>query len=466
MKLRKWQSDCSDIAIQHFKTVSKHFLCLTTPGAGKTVMAAEVAARLIELNEIDIVLCFSPSKEVSTSIKLTFSRRLKAHFDGVIGAVGGSYTYHSISFFNGDFWDLLKFNRVLVIFDEIHHCSGSSINNANAWGEEIIENIQHQAKYTLALTGTPWRSDKLPIVLSKYCDNTNTIKCDYVYGLQQAVNDNVCRKPNLVLIDNEKLLITDEEKQTKEFSSFKDLLAESSVSYQLIITNPEIMRHILMLGCQKLQEIRQQNPAAAALAVASSVSHAIEIINILKTEFNQQAVLATYKQDKPQDIIDKFITSQSQWIVSVGMVSEGTDIPRLQVCCHLSRVKTELYYRQVLGRILRVNNEINQEAWLYTFAEPSLSEYSYRIEREIPTGSVVIKEEYPQDTTIDLNLSLVETSKLNQDNYNGIKEISIGDSLSIPELDHMYQPINKPLLNLDVVGCYREQVISTFNSPF
>ncbi|MFT4929206.1 MAG: superfamily II DNA or RNA helicase, partial [Phenylobacterium sp.] len=51
-----------------------------------------------------------------------------------------------------------------------------------------------------------------------------------------------------------------------------------------------------------------------------------------------------------------------QWVVSVGMISEGTDIPRRQVCCHLSRVKTELDFRQVLGRILRVNDATNQDA--------------------------------------------------------------------------------------------------------
>ena len=55
-----------------------------------------------------------------------------------------------------------------MIFDEIHHCAGSNVDNANAWGEQIILNIQDKAKYTLALTGTPWRSDAAPIVLSNY----------------------------------------------------------------------------------------------------------------------------------------------------------------------------------------------------------------------------------------------------------------------------------------------------------
>lgn len=66
------------------------------------------------------------------------------------------------------------------------------------------------------------------------------------------------------------------------------------------------------------------------------------------------------------------------------MISEGTDIPRLQVCCHMSSVKTELYFRRVLGRILRVNDSMDQQAWLFTFAEQSLIEFAERVEQDIP----------------------------------------------------------------------------------
>ncbi|MFT4899457.1 MAG: superfamily II DNA or RNA helicase [Flavobacteriales bacterium] len=71
-----------------------------------------------------------------------------------------------------NFWQLFERYRVFVIFDEIHHCAGSNIDNANAWGEQIILNIQDKAKFTLALTGTPWRSDAAPIVLSNYMHPT------------------------------------------------------------------------------------------------------------------------------------------------------------------------------------------------------------------------------------------------------------------------------------------------------
>ncbi len=75
------------------------------------------------------------------------------------------------------------------------------------------------------------------------------------------------------------------------------------------------------------------------------------------------------------------------------MISEGTDIPRLQVCCHLSTVKTELYFRQVLGRILRVTHNEMQEAWLYTFAEESLIEFSERVEQDIPESCMFVEIE-------------------------------------------------------------------------
>ncbi len=99
--------------------------------------------------------------------------------------------------------------------------------------------------------------------------------------------------------------------------------------------------------------------------------------------------MVTYKHDDPAGKINHFRHSEAEWIVSVGMVSEGTDIPRLQVCCHLSRVKTELHFRQVLGRILRVNRGDNQEAWLYTFAEPNLVKYAHRVDKEIPEQNLL-----------------------------------------------------------------------------
>lgn len=42
MKLRQWQQECVKKALTIYQH-ERHFLCLATPGAGKTHMAAELA---------------------------------------------------------------------------------------------------------------------------------------------------------------------------------------------------------------------------------------------------------------------------------------------------------------------------------------------------------------------------------------------------------------------------------------
>lgn len=72
--LRAWQADCAELAINKFAYNRRpHFFCQATPGAGKTVMAAEVARRLLEEGMIDLVLCFSPSLSVAEGMQKTFA---------------------------------------------------------------------------------------------------------------------------------------------------------------------------------------------------------------------------------------------------------------------------------------------------------------------------------------------------------------------------------------------------------
>lgn len=388
--LRQWQTECAAKAIQKFRTNHQHFFCQATPGAGKTVLAATVASRLLSDDLIDLVLCFSPSLTVADGIKRTFSQTLNCTFNGGLGSIGQSLTYQSIQFLNDEFWQTLRNHRVFVVFDEIHHCSGSDFENANVWGQQVLAKIQGLATYTLAMSGTPWRSDSLPIVMSEYSDPEGKLLVDYQYTLRQAIVDKVCRVPKLVLVDSEHLSVSNDEK-VESFSSILEMLKQTKTSYQSVIHNQEAMEYLLGLGCKKLAEIRTQSPNAGGLVVASSVQHAQAIQKILSQKYSQSVSIVTYRHEEPLAEIERYRQSDAQWIVSVGMISEGTDIPRLQVCCHMSAVKTELYFRQVLGRILRVNGIENQQAWLYTFAEQSLIEFSERIEQDIPESCMFAK---------------------------------------------------------------------------
>lgn len=393
--LRKWQKECSEAALEKYHSGAPHFLCLASPGAGKTVMAAEVARKMLELKLVDLIICFAPSSVVVSSIESTFSHILKKSFNGGLGAVGAAYTYHSLMYFDKCFWDSLQRHRVLVIFDEIHHCSGDSLDNANMWGREILNQVNQCASYTLALTGPPWRTDNNPIVLSNYTNPEGEICCDYIYGLHDAIADGVCRKPKITLINSDNLFFSSKE-SVQRFSTIADFLRGTIASYQSIIWHPEVMKYVLNAGCKKLHEIRKVNSDAGGLVVASSVNHAYQLLNILENEFAQTATIVTYHDRDALNKIALYRQSNTEWIVSVGMISEGTDIPRLQVCCHLSSVKTELYFRQVLGRILRVNKSKNQEAWLFTMATDELTLFSKRLAADLPEDYKILQQQYDE----------------------------------------------------------------------
>ncbi|ECO6669341.1 diguanylate cyclase, partial [Salmonella enterica] len=235
-----------------------------------------------------------------------------------------------------------------------------------------------------------------------------------------------------------------------------------------VITNDMAIKHVLHLAISRLKSIREDNPDAGGLIVASSVQHALLILHILKDIFHQSAVLVSYKDSHAAKTIEHFGTNSIQWIVSVGMVSEGTDIPRLQVCCHLSRVKTELYFRQVLGRILRINKSANQEAWLYTFAEPQLTEFANRLKEDVPECEVIF------DVLKKNNIKNVQGFSFNnpiltpfhsKDSQQLIFSYSESKNDTVREISRTLSEQSYTEV-LQFLGRFREKMVNVFDSPF
>lgn len=139
--------------------------------------------------------------------------------------------------------------------------------------------------------------------------------------MQQAVEDKVCRRPKVVLIDNEHLSVK-AGSDSQHFASILDCLKQSDVSYQSVIHNKDAMNYILNSGCQKLAQLRQKSPSAGGLVVAASIKHAKDIQKRLVEHFNQSTCIVTYHHDNPLHEIESFRHSKVQWIVSVGMISE------------------------------------------------------------------------------------------------------------------------------------------------
>lgn len=357
-------------------------------------MSACLSRQLLKQKQIDLVICFAPTVQVAGSFTRVMEEILEAQFDGQLGSLGGAYTYQAMSFRDERFWSLFDQYRVLVIFDEIHHCATQEELSGNIWGQQIAERIQTKAQFTLALSGTPWRTDDGLVALARYTSPKGELVRDFVYGLEQAIKDRVCRTPRIVLLDNESITrtkIKQSEELSEQFLSIKDLLFNSDTKYQDLLEQEKAIAKILEIANEKLNVLRKDKPNAAGLIVASNVAHAKQIAKVLLSQ-GETSLVVNYENSDAQKDINTFRHANMRWIISVGMISEGTDIPRLQVCCYLSRVRTELYLRQVLGRILRRSSHVDALAWLYLYIEPRLEEYCHRIQVDLPWDPAVVSK--------------------------------------------------------------------------
>lgn len=455
-RLRRWQAECLELAKIHYLHHADFFV-QATPASGKTRLAAEITRWLFEEEHIDFVICFAPTREVVAGIQRTFTVVLNQRFGDTLASVGAAYTYQSMEYHPEKFWALFTEYRTLTIFDEMHHCAGHDPLLSNTWGQQIIQRIQNAATYTLALSGTPWRSDDLPIALARYSDPEGKLICDYRYDLQTAIQDGVCRSPRITLIDNPLIRLSEEKENTasvRAFSSFQQLLSESPISYEDLLRHDDILNAVLDLGIERLNQERNSVPNAGGLVVATDIEHAHQIAELLLLK-GESYVVVTSQTPKAHQLIDQYRYNSTRWIVAVSMISEGTDIQRLCVCAYLSRIRTELHYRQVLGRILRKMGDSDDRAWLYVIAEPLLRKYSQRIAEDLPEDQAML-----QTQKLKLQLEKVRSDQMN-DTEESDSAARNGQPLSAENINEREMlSLEPPLLTLSFSEYYRQHLLS------
>ncbi len=116
----------------------------------------------------------------------------------------------------------------------------------------------------------------------------------------------------------------------------------------------EWMGEVLRDGDARLSEVRADgHPDAGGLVIASDQDHARAIAARLGPISGEQPELVMSDEPGASRRIADFASSDRRWLVSVLMVSEGVDIPRLRVGVYATAARTELFFRQVVGRFIR-----------------------------------------------------------------------------------------------------------------
>lgn len=393
---RDWQEEAYRLAMDTFDRGEKDFLCVATPGGGKTVFALRVAHKLLQFQQVNRVVVIAPTDHL---------RKQWALSAGYLGIDldpysitenprdfwGAVLTYQSLAANDGQVKQDCDSAPTLVIIDEIHH-AGDSLT----WGKSL-QTAFESAVCRLSLSGTPFRSDRNPIPFVKY-ENLQS-RSDYNYSYRQAISENVCRPIHFKSYDGK---MKWKSGGITYAHSFCDEVKEKVNSERLITAlNPSgsLMKQMITDANNQLDEIRLTNHRrAAGLVLAVDQSHAKRLATLISQITGEFVDVAVSEDKNASDKIEIFSNSDRKWLVCVKMVSEGVDIPRLRVGVYATNVKSDLFFRQAVGRFVRViPNLKEQDAYLYIPKDYEIVKIAQEIERERSHG---LKEKSAKKTLL------------------------------------------------------------------
>jgi superfamily II DNA or RNA helicase len=375
--LRPWQKAALD---RLAASPSADFLAVATPGAGKTTFALTAARQ---------ALADAPGRRLvivvpTAHLKVQWAKAAAAfdlHLDPSWAAADGDLprdmhgvvtTYQQVA---SSAAVLARVSEgAFVVFDEIHHAADD-----RAWGDAVRSAFEGAAR-RLSLSGTPFRSDTQAIPFVRY--TLEEAVADYEYGYGDALRDGgVVRPVYFPRIDG--MMEWSAPDGTLHAHSFDDALDSTRASQRLrtaLSLEGEWLPHVLRQGHQQLLRIREVQPDAGGLVIATDQDHARGIARIFRDRFKVKAVVATSDDPEASNNIARFAATDVPWIVAVRMVSEGVDIPRLRVGVFATTTTTELFFRQAVGRLVRwTRGTKGQKSFLFIPDEPRLRARAFAI---------------------------------------------------------------------------------------
>ena len=253
----------------------------------------------------------------------------------------------------------------MVILDEVHH-AGAEL----AWGDGVTAAFSSAAR-RLALSGTPFRSDTAAIPFLRY--EGEQVVPDIEYGYGEALQDGGVVRPVYFPRFGGHMEWTAPD-GSELSATFNDALPRSLANQRLraaLSLDGEWLPAVLGHANRQLSEIRQRQPEAGGLVIATDQDHALAISRLLRDRFRVVSTVAVSEDTAASAKIGRFAAGTDPWIVAVRMVSEGVDIPRLRVGVHATTTTTELFFRQAVGRIVRYTGS-RARAYMFVPDDPRL----------------------------------------------------------------------------------------------
>ncbi|MFJ8442514.1 DEAD/DEAH box helicase family protein [Kitasatospora griseola] len=360
--LRDWQREALERYHSRNGGENGNFLVVATPGAGKTTFALTIAQDLIGRGIISKIVVVVPTKHLRrqwAEAGANAGVQLDHRFENGDGAVGRDFdgvvvTYQGVAASPALWRRIASSQRTLVIFDEIHH-AGDGENLV--WGDALRESFEHAAR-RLLLSGTPFRTDGKPIPFVTY-DKERRADPGFSYDYGRALADGGVVRPAVFPAWDGKSEWRRSGQMTVSSVELSEAEKDDLPPALKAALDPdgEWIPSVLKEAHDELLKMRIDTPDAGGLVVASDQFAATAYAKILERIAGVPVPVAISDEPNASEIIKSFAKGDAPWIVAVQMIAEGVDIPRLGVGVYASRVRTQMFFTQVVGRFVRMRGE-------------------------------------------------------------------------------------------------------------
>ncbi len=338
MELREYQTTALNEIKTHLKNGSKSPLLVLPTGAGKTIVFSELSKYLINQGKKVLILVHRRELVTQACSKLD-------EINTEYGVIAPSYKSTEDPLQVASVYTLsrrmhkLNYTPDYIIFDEAHHVA------AKTWIEVVN---QYENAIRIGVTATPIRLDNKPLgayfdVLIKGPEVKDLVEQGYLCGHKVYASPSQPDFSELKLKRNDYL--------KKDISK--------------LMTKPVIVGNAI----EHYKKYLLNKPT---VVFCVDIPHAQTILERFLQEGIKAALLTG---DTPQAERDQILNNLRDHIihvvVSIDVISEGTDLPCVEGAILLRPTNSESLYRQQVGRVLRpakgkkaivldhVNNTIN-----------------------------------------------------------------------------------------------------------
>lgn len=342
IKLRDYQQQAVDAAIQHFRSSQESGVLVLPTGAGKSLVIAELArlarGRVLVLTHVKELVAQNAEKvglltaeagiySAGLGQKSTEDKTLVASIQSAARAPEKFTTPFS-----------------LVVIDECHRVS----NEADSQYQQLLTHLKsiNPNLKILGLTATPYRLGIGWIFRSHYHGKVGNTekpvfdKCIFELPMRPLIRQGYLTEPNLydglaAQYDFD-LLTRDASGQISE-AQINNLLSQSGRATKSIV------RQI-----RQLAEQRQ-----GVIVFAATVRHATEIVELLAEE-SCALITADTPNEERDRLIRQFKAREIKFLVNVAVLTTGFDAPHVDFIAILRPTESVSLYQQMVGRGLRL----------------------------------------------------------------------------------------------------------------